>query len=780
MDDRPRDNTNGPPLSDQDAIVLAEVVADVAAVGMPLASGMRAAAEESSSRRLSGALQHLAGQIESGRPIDEILADEQGRFGSTIGRLVRAAVRTGATSEALIELVDWQRTRRELWRSMIASILYPAILVVLTILLIAFYEFVLVGPAIEIFMDMEIRPPPVTQLMIWFHSGGTWWLLGLALGLTAAALAFRLAAGAARWRRVLYSIPLFGPLWHWIAVAEWTRLLAILTRHGIALPAALRLAADSVHDASVAESSLCLAADIEQGRALPDRTEADRHLPPSLAPIFRWGEESGHLHQAFAQAAEMYSGRAQLRCDMLRSIVPPLVFIGIATVALLLLAGLYAPMIKLIDSLSWSWQTDEPATPDWNPVNYLGFLFIGAALLWSVRLIYGVRMVTSDDLVKRLLLLAAWILMLAGCLGVVIGLTGPFAILPLFALLIIAFAYMKYMEAERRALLWALALAAERGIPIEHAARAFAKERSIQLGTRARYLADLLQSGVPLPNALVLSRNPVPADALLAARLGAATGSTGAALRMSVDFGDSLDAIMRGTIARYFYITALVTAAMCVVTFLMLKIVPVMVRMFSEFELDLPASTELYITLADFFVNYWPLFLPAYGLVLLMILLGISYYVAWSRYELPGFRRIWLRRDSALVLRGLALAVRQKRELGPTVSMLSAQYPKASVGKRLGRAAEDIRDGRHWCDALHTVRVLRAADVAVLKSAERVGNLEWALEEMSDSTLRRFAIVFQAVLNTVFPVVIIGFGLFVLFTVLAMFLPLVSLILGLS
>ena len=81
----------------------------------------------------------------------------------------------------------------------------------------------------------------------------------------------------------------------------------------------------------------------------------------------------------------------------------------------------------------------------------------------------------------------------------------------------------------------------------------------------------------------------------------------------------------------------------------------------------------------------------------------------------------------------LALAVRQRRELGPTMWMLASQYPYVSVGKRLERAAAQIDKGVHWCDALRSVGLLTWTDVGLLKSAERVGNLAWALEEMSDS-----------------------------------------------
>ncbi|MBC8873863.1 MAG: type II secretion system F family protein [Planctomycetes bacterium] len=422
-----------------------------------------------------------------------------------------------------------------------------------------------------------------------------------------------------------------------------------------------------------------------------------------------------------------------------------------------------------------------------NPVNYVGFAILGAALLWAVRLVYGTRRGASDDLIRRLMLLAGWILLLAGTIGTIVGLSGTVALILVFGLviaaitlLIVGLAYLKYMEAERRTLLWALLVAAEKGIPLEQAARAFADERSVQIGPRVSRLAGLLESGVPLPNAMAMTRNALPTDALLAVRLGAETGRMGPALRVSVEHIDHFEGAMRGVLAKFFYVVLVLGIGSSIVGFVMFSIVPVWTQMFAEFDLALPPLTQLNIAASEFFVKAWPLMIPLYGLLFLVFLFAISYYVGWSRYELPVFSRFWLRCDGALVLRSLALAVRQQRELGPTVFMLSRQYPRPSVGKRLAGASAHIDNGIHWCDALRAVGLFKKADVAVLKAAERVGNLAWALDEMADSALRRFAYRLRAGMAICFPLVVLTFGMIVFVIVAGLFLPLVEMIQGLS
>jgi type II secretory pathway component PulF len=412
-----------------------------------------------------------------------------------------------------------------------------------------------------------------------------------------------------------------------------------------------------------------------------------------------------------------------------------------------------------------------------NPLNYLGIAVLGAALLWAVRLIYANRASGSPDTLKIILLLAGWISLLLGTLGVVLAFSAPLLLLPIVGVIIAIAAYLKYMSAERRALLWALAVAAEKGIPLEQAARAFADERSVQIGSRVRHLANLLESGVPLPAALALSRNALPSDALLAARIGAATGQMGAALRMSMAYGDHFDRTMRAIMAGYFYIVGLLLIGSGILTFVMLKIVPVYAKMFEEFELELPRITQFIIAASELVVQNWFFFHPSLTLILLI---AVSYYFRWSRYELPLFNRLWRRCDGALVMRALSLAVRQQRELGPTIRMLAEQYPSVSVGRRLERAAEKIDGGVHWCDALRSVGLLTWTDVGLLRSAERLGNLAWALEEMSDSALRRLALRLRIALSIGFPLIILAVGFVVLVIVTGLFLPLISMIQGLS
>ncbi len=84
--------------------------------------------------------------------------------------------------------------------------------------------------------------------------------------------------------------------------------------------------------------------------------------------------------------------------------------------------------------------------------------------------------------------------------------------------------------------------------------------------------------------------------------------------------------------------------------------------------------------------------------------------------------------------------------------------------------------GESWISALRRHGIIKTSDAQVLSAATEVGNLEWALRELAETSERRLAFRFQAVIQTLFPLVVLCLGMVVLFLAVAFFTPLVVLL----
>lgn len=340
-------------LSEHDALEVTRRMAELGQGGIPLTEGMAAVADELGSGRLARTFRTIARDGDRGLPLERILQQRESQFPRHIVGLVRAARRTGQLEQALTELIEQHCRMRDLSRAVRASMAYPLMVLTVAIALVLLLQVLLAGHLADLSdTGWGVELPYVTQWMIWWTDGGAAWVGGTLLLLVLGLLLLRLVVGASAWQRMRATVPLFGPLWHWSGVAQWTRLLGLLVQYRVPLPEALRLAADGSRDANVAQVSRRLADGAEQGRQLSEMLAGTYRLPASLVPLLRWGEQSSALDEALRSSSEMLEGRVLLRANLLRVILPPLALLLIAVAVGLLVAALLLPMVQLLDLVS--------------------------------------------------------------------------------------------------------------------------------------------------------------------------------------------------------------------------------------------------------------------------------------------------------------------------------------------------------------------------------------------------------------------------------------------
>ncbi len=362
-------------------------------------------------------------------------------------------------------------------------------------------------------------------------------------------------------------------------------------------------------------------------------------------------------------------------------------------------------------------------------------------------------------------------------LVVLAGLMGPFGIIWWGIVVFICVeGARKYRMTQQYGLLWLLTISAERAMPLTPAIEAFARERRGSFSRRAKRLAQLLDAGVPLPDALDRCGGLLPRYAAPMVRVGYETGTLAAALRQAATLYAIHEPVWTALIGKISYLLMLPVFGVMILSFIMIKIVPSFEKIFRDFNTHLPALTQWLIEAANFFVNCWFLFFPLYLFLIWLVFHAVNRYFGWSQWDPPGIARFTRRLDSAQILDTLALVARQQRPLPEGIAALAQSYPKSDIRRRLAQVVVDIQTGRDWCESLRRHDLIRQPELAILQAAQRVGNLPWAMHEMAASSRRRLAYRVQAIAQFLFPPIVILMGLMVMFVVVALFIPLIALI----
>lgn len=419
------------------------------------------------------------------------------------------------------------------------------------------------------------------------------------------------------------------------------------------------------------------------------------------------------------------------------------------------------------------------------PLGWIGLVVLGVALHWTINLTFTSNPVFrnsraqfgSNSLPQYVLYVVAWLL-------IIIGIVWPVTIssfgIGLGTLLILGMIVHLHRQRESQALLWLLGVAMKNGIPVNRMARAFGQERCDELGTRANQLAATIEKGVSLQDALAAARYRLPTHAQLAVDMESTMPETGKLLHASAQTQANHDFDTHPHMHQVFYFVNLVLATVVVFTFLTIKILPVFVQIFEDFDVPMNGLLKTFMNGFQLVSAYGLLTLPIWLAVNFLLLVFTLHYLGWIRWEPFFVRRITRRHHASIILQSLASQVRTNRPIHAAIELMSEKYPQRHIRQRLNDAAVRIRQGQSWQDALRTEQLINQGDGNLLAAAERVGNLPWALEETGLGIARRLRYRILLWMRIVMPLLVIALAVVIGVCGAGVFLSLRDLVLSIA
>jgi hypothetical protein len=194
----------------------------------------------------------------------------------------------------------------------------------------------------------------------------------------------------------------------------------------------------------------------------------------------------------------------------------------------------------------------------------------------------------------RVLRYTAYVLLAVGLLGVCL-LVGSWLGLIAWPVTMVVWgrAAMHYRATQKRNLLSALSVAISQQMPLAPMALAFANEQERGFAARARDLAEKLDQGMSVPEALARSRQALPPESGLAAAVGWEAGDPVGALEATT-YGSVFDrSWLQPAISRLLYLLVVFLVFLSFLSFIQLKIVPSFAAIFQDFGVQMTALPPL-------------------------------------------------------------------------------------------------------------------------------------------------------------------------------------------
>ncbi len=337
-----------------DAILILEEADLASSASVPLAPGLRAMAAEAWSGRFRRTLHELADRLDAGEPLPSVLESLRPALSPVMEALLEEGTDCGRMDLILHWSVEQSRRRANLRRQLWTALAYPFFLIAIAALITVFFLTAIAPQFNSIYRDFGTQLPAITQAVLWISRvvTGYWvWELSAAGVLAALGIVAFFGSDWCSRQRWWGKIPLIGPLFRLVALADFCQFLAILIEIRSPLPKAVRLAGRASGDKWLMACGAELASVIEAGQ-FSAATSAELRLPQAIGQMLHGIADPDSLAEALYGLAEIYSARAEVNSRFVAVIVDPLVMtvitIGLGTIAI----SLFVPLIKLLNDLS--------------------------------------------------------------------------------------------------------------------------------------------------------------------------------------------------------------------------------------------------------------------------------------------------------------------------------------------------------------------------------------------------------------------------------------------
>lgn len=402
----------------------------------------------------------------------------------------------------------------------------------------------------------------------------------------------------------------------------------------------------------------------------------------------------------------------------------------------------------------------------------------------ALGMVYGVRGPEPDDILFWLLRGVSWAFIVLGifawCLLPLAGSVGSLVICVLLWIMA-AFALVDGVtssrDSHRRTNAKLLSIAQREGKLKETSELFEGLQQGAFVGRPARALGYELQAGTPLYESVRIHPRALPRTAPAYAAIGSLAGAEPQALdELSQPVDPALASASRSWCDYVAYLVAMVLTMGLLLAFYGMFIIPQFSEIFYEFGLPLPVMTQLFITsypvgavIAVFAVAT----LLALGFVAFLYLIDVRILHVVTDFL---FRRSHI----ATVQRMIALGVEHRVELPRLLYALSVTYPVRALRNRLSAAYVAAEGGQSLPNVLQANRLLSTNELGLIETAERVGNVPWALRQLAFRRESLLATRMNVVIRIAYPFVVLSIAFLVAFIVVSLFIPLVKLVEGLS
>jgi type IV pilus assembly protein PilC len=295
-------------------------------------------------------LEDVAARVRTGESLSGAF-EAQGGFPLIYTTTLLAGERSGQLEDVLSRYLAFQRISLSFRKKLIASLLYPCLLITMVVALFVFLISFVVPRFALLYDQLGTNLPAATRMLLAVGNNFQhyiFWLLGaIAIIIYGLFRWSQTTAGASRIDKMRIGLPVFGNIWRKYQVALFVRTLSSLLTGGLPPVPSLETAARSISSSTIAGAVMSSVTTVREGKSLAQSLLKTGVFPDLAIEMIDVGESTGALPQMLNSVAEFFEEDVQTALTASLALIEPAILIVMGTVVVAILIALYLPIFSL-------------------------------------------------------------------------------------------------------------------------------------------------------------------------------------------------------------------------------------------------------------------------------------------------------------------------------------------------------------------------------------------------------------------------------------------------
>jgi type IV pilus assembly protein PilC len=332
-----------------DFLILNQQFNTLIKAGLPILRALDLLADRAANPKLRPVVSQIRDRVREGKSLSEAVT-EAGVFSKVYSTAILAGEKSGNLSGVLDYYIAYQRVSTGVRKKILASLVYPALLVVVSTVIVSYLVTAVVPKFASLYADLNVDLPASTKLLVALTVDYRYYFIGFIAAVIVGAIIVyfwsRTDEGGEAFDRLKFKVPVVGDTMLKFQVAQFSRTLATLLTGGTPLVAALSTASDALQSKLVRSTVSQATQMVREGKTLHDALESRGIMPELALDMIEIGESSGALSAMLTSVAEFYEEEVSIRLSALVALIEPLILVFMGGLVAFILISLYLPIFS--------------------------------------------------------------------------------------------------------------------------------------------------------------------------------------------------------------------------------------------------------------------------------------------------------------------------------------------------------------------------------------------------------------------------------------------------